>query len=228
MIGSRERKGAVIYGALAVGLVAVIVATFTLGRAKVTGGTPEQRVACIARLADEKPWGAADAIAAAAADDPDPAVRQAALVVLGRFIDPKYRPLIEAATEDPSPAVRAGAAGTLGLYSDDAAAERLGTMAAQAPEEQVRLAAIQGLGRLRRRRSVLHLVRIIEDEGRSAVVRRRALDALGRHLGARFRNVPDPADAVAWRRLMRRVRRFPAVRKALEGAPDRTDERRRP
>ncbi len=216
MAGAAEKRWLAGYALLALLVAgAALAAALAFGRAKVRGATAKERIACIGRLAEEKPWGTAEAIARAAAEDPDPAVRQAALAMLGRFIQPKHRPLIESATEDPNPLVRAGAARTLGGFSDDRAARKLGIMAFEGPEEQVRLAAVEGLGRVDRPEAVVLLVRILESRRRSPIVRRRALDVLCRRLGVRVRNVPRAPDAATWRKVSRIVRRFPTVRRAL-------------
>lgn len=115
------------------------------GRAKLVGDTPAERIACICRLADDRPWGAGGVIATAAAEEPDQRVRRAAVVALGRF-HPDHREVVEAATRDPSAEVRAAAAGTLGLWADTDAAKRLGEIFNDAGEdESVRAAAVAAL-----------------------------------------------------------------------------------
>ena len=66
------------------------------------------------------PRGAGEAIAAAAGEA-DPAVRQTALLALGRFLGDKHRPVVEAGTRDAEPAVRA-------IQGDDSPAVRLRAM----------------------------------------------------------------------------------------------------
>ena len=216
MAGAADKRWLAGYALLALLVAgAALAAALAFGRAKVRGATAKERIACIGRLAQGKPWGTAEAIARAAAGDPDPAVRQAALIVLGRFLQPKHRPLIESAADDPNPLVRAGAARTLGLFSDDQAAKKLGIMAFEAPDEQVRLAAVEGLGRVRRPAAVALLVRILESTRQSPAVRRRALEVLCRRVGVRIRNVPQVPDPATWRKVSAMVRRFPTVRRAL-------------
>ncbi|MHC4718046.1 MAG: HEAT repeat domain-containing protein, partial [Planctomycetota bacterium] len=149
--GNGTRKA--VYAAVAAGVIALAaVGVFALNGPDVDGRTPQERIDQIARLADRKPLGAADAIARAAVEDPDATVRQAALVALGRFVDRDHRPAVDAATKDPDPRARSGAAVTLGRYGDDRAADALGRLASEDPDQQVRLAAVTGLGRLDRPR----------------------------------------------------------------------------
>ncbi len=126
---SSGRRPLFIFGAIAVALTA---AAFALSRwasrARITGDTREQRIESICRVADERRWGAGDALARAAENEPDESVRRAALVALAGFLKPRYRRVVDAGTANGSPVVRAAAAGTLGLYDDDAAAKRLGQL----------------------------------------------------------------------------------------------------
>jgi len=200
------------YAILAGGLAAVGVVALALwpGRAEVTGRTAEQRIASIGRLTEERPAGAADALAAAARNDPDPPVRRAALVALGRFVGPKARPAVEAGTDDPDPSVRAGAAGTLGLFADEAAAERLKRLARDDAQE-VRLAAILGLGRNPTDRAAVILLECI-DTGGDLKVRQRALTTLLRRYGVHTPAPPVPGTE-KWRRLVEMARRPPPPRR---------------
>ena len=118
------RSIVLIGAAAALGAVALAVAL--RDRAEVTGQTPRQRVDAICRLADDRPSGAAAAIAAVA-DDQDASVRRAAMVALGKFAAGEYRGVIEAGTRDADPTVRSAAAASLGRLADDDAVARLGT-----------------------------------------------------------------------------------------------------
>ncbi len=133
---------------VAVAVVVVVVATAGLlvaSRARVTGETPDERIASICRLADEQPWGAGDVLAEAVAEEDDAKVRRAAVVALSKFM-PDQRSAIEGATRDDALSVRVAAAGTLGRCADQDAAERLGEMLNDAKEDDnVRAAAIAAL-----------------------------------------------------------------------------------
>ena len=131
-------------GGAAVAVALVTAGVLTFGRARVTGQTPTERVASVCRLADEQPLGAAGAIANTA-KEPDPNVRRAAMLALGRFVRAGHRPVVAEGTVDPSPRVRSAAAATLGLYRDDAGADRLGEMALSDSAPTVRAAAVDAL-----------------------------------------------------------------------------------
>ena len=208
--------------AVGIALAGGVVWVLGLDRAKVAGGTPDERIASICRLADERPWGAAGAIAAAAGD-PHPAVRQAVMVALSKFVDDAaYRPAVEAGVADEDATVRAAAAATLGLYADGPAVDRLGALLKGDPSERGRLAATRGLARTRRPRAIVLLVKAMETN-ESPNVRYRAMEVLMAHLGLSFDVSPDPRDPVVWSRAVRAVRLFPAVRAAYRAAGGESD-----
>lgn len=205
---------------VAAALAAVATAVALRDRTEVAGQTPRQRIEAICRLADERPGGAADAIAAAA-DDQDPSVRRAAMVALGKFAADKYRGVIDAGTRDADPTVRSAAAASLGRLADDDAVARLGKVLAGDADERVRLAAVTGLARAGTDRAIVMLVETAEKD-KSTRLRRQAMAALTSRYGIRFHNPPDPDDADAWSRAMGKIRRIPGVRKACGLLPTRT------
>ena len=145
MNASRKKTRLVVLVIIAVALVVLVVAGRLTGRAKVTGDKPAERIASIGVLADSEPWGAAEALAAAATDDQDAEVRRAAVIAMRKFI-PDHRETVTAATSDRSPRVRSAAAMTLGRLADGPTAERLGEMINDDNEEDaVRAAAVAGL-----------------------------------------------------------------------------------
>ena len=214
-MAARQKHLLVGAGAAAV-VAAVIVVAAGVAKARVEGATPQDRIACICRLADEKPWGAGDAIAEAALEDSDVTVRQAALVALGRFVESKYRSTVEQCTRDASAIIRAAAAGTLGFYGDDAAADRLGEMVSGDPDEGARIGAGVGLGRCGSSRSIVWLLEAAEDE-KYPDVQFRAIYELYQKLGMRYIGA-KPAKVSNWKRqaafIAEYVKSYPQVQQA--------------
>jgi len=200
---------------LAVLLTGAAVAVLIPGGTEVTGQTPEKRIAEICRLADERPAGAGEAIAAAAGDA-DPAVRRTAMAALGKFEAAAHRGVIEAGTQDADPGVRSAAAVTLGRLADDAAVARLGELLADEADEHVRAAAVAGLARSGRTKAIVLLVKAAETDA-SAKVKREAMVALTRRFGIRFHAPPTPDNDEAWEQALDRIRKIPGVRKAHGG-----------
>jgi HEAT repeat protein len=198
-------------------LIGGVTAGLAWSRAKVTGGTPAERIAAICRLADEQPAGAREAIIVAAQSDPDATVRQAAFGALGRFLGPDIRPLVESGTASPDAPVRAGAARTLGLYGDAAAARRLGQMLSDDPDAGARLAATRALAGVKPAAAMAALVKCVEFDADPAVRREAAL-AIYAKMQIRLYEVPDPTDKRKWAGLVGQVKSFKEVRRALEEA----------
>ncbi|MHC4563531.1 MAG: HEAT repeat domain-containing protein [Planctomycetota bacterium] len=146
MFGNKTLRSGLI-AMLATGAMAVVVLTAReLTRAEVRGETPKERARDIVRLGSDRSYGAADAIAAKIASDPDPAVRRVAVVCIERFSRPKDRPVIEAATRDADPSVRQAAVGVLmRAYCDDDAAARLADVFTSDSDTDTRQAAANAL-----------------------------------------------------------------------------------
>jgi len=215
--GERSNRWMVTFALVtAVVLAAAVAAAYVVGRARITGGTPAERIAAICRVADEGRPGAGAAIAAAADDDPSPAVRRVALLALARFIDAEHRGLVEAATRDADPGVRAAAAATLGEFDDDSAADRLGELAAKDGDEQVRLAAADGLERCGTDKAVVGLVETMENND-NPKVREHARSAVLRRLNWPERNT-RAADVAMWRNDVELIKVDPAVVAAYKTA----------
>ena len=164
-------------------LVVVTAAMGLMSRAKITGETPAERIACIGRLADEQPWGAALVIAEAAVAESDDEVRRAAVIALRKFAA-DHREAVEACTRDRSARVRAAAACTLGRLADADAARRLGRMLNDGKEDEaVRAAAAAGLADNDSPEATVLLVRTMEahsipnvqDHAAAVLVRKYAL-----------------------------------------------------
>ena len=205
-----------LFGAVAVGVVvAAALVAAAVSRGQVAGDTPAEQIASICRLADERPWGAADAIAAAAGGKANPSVRKAALIALGRFTRARDRGIVDSATTDAAAEVRAGAALTLGVYGDGAAADRLGKLLATDPDEQVRLAAVTGVGRVGGDKAIVLLAEAMENND-NAKVQSRAMVVLLRQLKLRHPNPPDPGDKARWGALVRKIRGMSPIQDAFK------------
>ena len=211
--GKKGRKRIFVFLAIALfALAGVVVAAMSFGGARITGDSPQQRIASIYRLADEKPRGAGAVLARAAVEEPDAAVRRTAMLALGRFVDPQYRWAAEHAAGDDSSAVRTAAAATMGLYKDSRAAERLGEMASD-PDREVRMAALAGLGQCPGDQAVVLLLRSAESSRDPQVRLQAAKSLLGRfHIG--FTREMDPEDTRRWRGMIERIKRFDGVQRA--------------
>ena len=197
-------------------LVAAAVWVIGLAPAKLSGRTPAERIASICRVADQRPWGAGKAVAAAAVGDSDASVRAAALVALGKFIDESaHREVVESAAGDGDPGVRSAAATTLGLYRDEAAVDRLSELLSSDRSEQVRMAAALGLIRTGRPRGILVLVEAMASND-NPNVQFRAMEVLTNSFNIRFRTPRDPRDRAAWAQRVGVIRNVPTVRYARE------------
>ncbi len=214
------KGGRWVYGFVAVAVAAVVVSIVpgvVARKARITGDTPAERIACICRVADEDRWGAGDAIAAAAAADPSPAVRRAALLALAKFPDPEHRKMVIAATAaEEAPAIRAAAVTTLGTYGDADAADHLGRLAGKDPVEEVRINAVDGLSRCADDRAIVHLVEVMEKSG-NARVQQHARSAVFRRLNMPAR-ATRPQDLAMWRNDVELVKVQPAVIAAYQKA----------
>jgi len=192
-------------------LALVLFKVLFFGPAKVTGETPAERIACICRLADDQPFGAADAIAAAAAHDPDAAVRRAAVLCLGKFHHMSDWQLVEACTHDSAPSVREAAAMTLARYADTGAVDRLAQMVSDDGSEAVRLGALAALDLQASPAALVALLEIMEGspETSSQV---RACELLEKKFGIPVK--PDPGDSTRWNHLVEMLKCFDEVQDA--------------
>ncbi len=182
-------------------------------RAKVKGATPAERIACICRLADGHRWGAVDAIAAAAAEDPDASVRRAAVLCLGKFHRPTDRNVVEACTRDAAPRVREAAAMTLARYADPRAADRLAEMARDDDSEPVCLAAAVALDLQGGPAALVALVDLME-KSHQVPVREQAGKLLVKKFGVIV--TPNPNDSREWLNLIEMIRGVDSVRAAYQ------------
>jgi len=204
--------------ALALGAVAVGAVLWDYGEADEQ--TAALRVATICSLADERPEGAAGAIAAAAGDK-DASVRRAVMAALGKIGAGEHRRVIEAGTRDVDPGVRAAATASLGRLADDDAVARLADILTGEADEQVRMAAVTGLARHGRDGAIVLLVEAAGNDP-SRKVKLQAMATLTYRYRIRFHDSPDPDNADTWARAMSRIRKMPGVRRAYGGPPPRT------
>jgi hypothetical protein len=206
----KQRKHLIIAGAGLVLAAGALVLVFRPPGVK--GNTPQERIAAIDKLANER-QGAKDV--AEAAKDPDAGVRRAAIRGLAIFVDPQHRPAVEAATQDPAPQVRAAAATTLGLYQDAPAAERVGRLMNGDPEEKVRLSAAAGLGQNNTPDAMVLLMEAAEKND-NPNVQLRAMEVLMEKFHMRFIKTTDPRDVNSWRVFLEMAKSYPAVYAAYQ------------
>jgi hypothetical protein len=194
-----------------IGGATVIVVAFCAirggGPVKVEGDTPQERIDCINRLAEDRPDGAADAIAAAATDTDDHAyVRQAAVMALDKMGDVRHRSTFEACTRDVAPWTREAAAKALRRFTDDDSIRRLGELLAGDPTGGVRTAAARSLARIATPPATAMLVQAIE-KNRHRPVRFQALASLEALLERHGPDGESPWEAARWNRLKAEVDR---------------------
>ena len=180
--------------------------------AKVTGKTASDRKAAVCDIADKQPSGAVEALVVTAGQDREAEVRQAAVVGLGRFDCPEARQAVERALADPSPNVRAAAAGTLGLFGDQAAADRLGALAASKAPIDERKASVLGLARCESQRSVMWLLETAE-KAADPELQLAAIRALYKKLGMRYVG-PGPTNMTRWLDNIELTKLYPQVQRA--------------
>ena len=202
---------------IAVASLGVVLGIVFFGSAEVTGRTSQERIASLCRLVDERPRGAADAIAAVATEDSDPSVRRAAIVALGKFLDPAHRGIIEVGTADGDAGIRSAAAATLGLYPDENTVPVLEGLLRSDPDERVRLGAVLGLRRAGGDESIALLAEAMEANEFRAV-RRQAMQTLVCRFGLRLETQGGSVGDAQWARAVRTVRAIPAIRAARKRA----------
>jgi hypothetical protein len=210
-LGQPRRKWAIVV--LAAGLVAAGVSAWLLyrGEVRVTGATAEERIACIARLAQHQPLGAARALAGACNDQE--AVRRAALCALARFASPEVRPAVEAGLKDPDAGVRSAAAAALAAFDDAAAADTLVGFITAESDPQVRQDAINALGRMHAPRALVFLVQTVE-EGRDGDLQAWAARLL-RSLLCLNAPMPERGDTAGWQVFVETAKLAPQVAPAF-------------
>lgn len=182
----------------------------------VTGDTAAQRVASVVEIADRDGYGAADSLARAVQNDPDPAVRKAAIVCLTRYRRPEDRGIIETALEDDAPTVRRQAAkAMISMYDDNDAVERLGRMFAESEDEDTARIAAMALARSKRPAAVIPLVSAM-DAPPSPTAAALALEALDKHYRIQldFSNVNEET----WPRYIEIIKHIDEVADAYEEA----------
>src|SRR5688572_6219302 len=86
---------------------------------RLQSGKADVRRDAARKLGELRSRGAAEPLGRSATEDPDPEVRRAAVVALGRIRDHARAPELITALKDPAPKVRAGAIeGLVNLYLD--------------------------------------------------------------------------------------------------------------
>lgn len=218
-MGTKRTQAALIV--LGIIVVGVAVVAFYPAKAEVTGSAAADRVQSIVDLANDQPRGAADALARAAANDPAPSVRRAAVVALSAVARPADRPVIEQATHDDDPGVRRSAAKALmNVYGDAPAADRLGQMVREEPDDPARATAAACLAASDSPQALVHLVQIMDagDPEARAVA--------GEALNRRYRMGMDlTANDMDWPRYIQSIKHADFVTEAFAatGTPLRVD-----
>lgn len=208
------RTGLIILAVVTVLAVAVLTAWHYVGSASITGGTSQERIASINKLADDRAAGAANAFALAARKETDAEVRAAALYALGRFLNASHRPVILEASRDLDSGVRCAAARVLGQFGDDAAVDRLAEMLADAFAD-VPLAALAALQHCASSKSYIPLVQAME-KGEPAALRVKAMQCLNFKAGAERASPVDPANTAQWHHYVESIKQRPPVVEAFK------------
>ncbi|HDZ22400.1 hypothetical protein LCGC14_0303660 [marine sediment metagenome] len=177
------------------GLIALVVVLYP-AKAQVTGETAKQRVESVVRIADDRSYGAADALARTAANDPDPTVRRTALVCLSAFGRSSDRPVIEAAMQDLSPSVRQAATKALIRSYDDLAAVGHLRDLLHDEDEDVRKSAASALTTSKNPHALVALVQTTDAE-QTPDLQILAVRALGKKYRISFEVDPAEADGLA-------------------------------
>ena len=209
---TNKKRSKWMWGLAAGACLIVLVVVLYPAKAQVTGETAKQRVDSVVRIANDRSYGAADALARTAADDGDPTVRRTALICLSAFGRSSDRPLIEAATQDLSPGVRQAAAKALiRAYDDPASVGRLRELLHD-EDENVRQSAASALSTSRNPHALVALVQTTDAKQTPdlQVLAVRTLDRKYR-IGLEI----DPADADGWARCIEIIKHTDEVLEAF-------------
>ncbi len=129
----------------------------------VTGDTAKQRISSVVSIAKRDAAGAANSLAEAAAKDPHPGVRRAAIVCLSGYRRPEDRPILEAALKDESPAVREQAAKALiGAHDDEDTLQALTRMFTESDDVDSARIAAMALSKSKQPAAVIPLVSVMD------------------------------------------------------------------
>ena len=210
---TNKKRSKWMWGLAAGACLIVLVVVLYPAKAQVTGETAKQRVDSVVRIANDRSYGAADALARTAADDGDPTVRRTALICLSAFGRSSDRSVIEAALADEDQSVRRVAAQHLVLTHDDAAAvRRMIDIDREASSPADRQAALAAMGLSRQPEALVRLVQTIE----SGDPQRRL--AAAEALIAKFPMALVPAKLTAeeWPRLVVGIKLIKEVEQAYE------------
>lgn len=178
---------------------------------KVTGNTPSERIASINKLADEKPWGAGKAIAAAINSESDPSVREAAISAIVNFPDSSYRSEVEKAAKDPSATVRMAAVRVMTIYKDDRAIDTLLQVMQSDPNSDIRSMACMSMAQIDKPIVAYHLMNLAET-GNEPVSQAMALQMLLGMVGVHTEpGAITPQDQALWLSTIEGVKGWPYI-----------------
>ncbi len=202
------------WGALVVACaIGVFVGARSLGKAKVSGDTPEERIASVIELANDRPRGAAESLAETARNDPDASVRRVALVCLNRFQRQDDRGTVMAATHDDDPQVRQAASRALMAYADEETVRRLTVICRDDANARVRNAAFIALGINASPHAIVTLVEMMEHAD-TRELRLAAAEAMIDKFN--MASVPNPDDRLEWEEFIEAIKLDSVVQAAFD------------
>ena len=185
-----HRRRLLLAGALMTACAVGVAAAWHFRKAKVTGDTPEQRIASLIKIADDKPRGYAEELADVARNDSDAEVRRTALACLSGNGTPDARSAAMAATRDDDPEVRKSACISLMSCDDGAAAERLAEICREDTDEGVLDAAFVALAANESPYATVALMTMLE-QGETSELRRAAAEAIIDKLNMSVAQMPE-------------------------------------
>lgn len=202
------------WGALVVACaIGVFVGARSLRKARVAGDTPEDRIASVIELANDRPRGAAESLADAARNDPDASVRRVALVCLNRFQRQDDRGAVIAATHDDDPRVRQAASRALMAYADEETVRRLTVICCDDPDQRVRNAAFTALSVNASPHAIVTLVHMMEHAD-TRELRLAAAEAMIDKFN--MGSDPNPDDRLEWEELVQAMKSDSIVQAAFD------------
>jgi HEAT repeat protein len=127
----------------------------------------------------------------------------------------RHRPdLVRAGLRDPDASVRSAAGAALGGFGDDSAADALAEMLKD-DDAGARQGAVAGLARIGTPKALAYLAQAMESSDTQVQVA--AMNAILQRSKIQFVTPLDPNDRETWKHQVEVVKKFPSVRRALQG-----------